>query len=82
MEPGFITLGDVGDRTETLVVACTRCDRVGRHPVVTLIRRYGPQFTIPDLLRVLSQGCPMRESVSNYDQCGIHCRDLPNLFRR
>jgi hypothetical protein len=81
MEPGFITLGEVARRAEALGVACTRCDRVGRHQVVTLISRYGPQFSIPDLLRLLSQGCPMRESVSNHDECGIHCTDLPNLFR-
>jgi hypothetical protein len=31
MEPGFITLGEVANRTEVLVVACTRCDWVGRH---------------------------------------------------
>ena len=82
MESGMITLGQVESRTEVLAVACTRCDRVGSHPVATLIRRFGPEFTIPDLLRVLSQGCPISESAGATDPCGIHCTDLANLFRR
>ena len=78
----MITLGQVASRTEVLVVACTLCDRAGRHPVATLLRRYGAGFNIPDLLRVLSQGCPKSESVEGPNSCGIYCADLPDLFRR
>jgi hypothetical protein len=81
MSSGSITLADIAKRTQVAAVACTRCDRAGRYPIDTLIRRYGREFSIPDLLRVLSQGCPMRESVRDYDLCGIHCPDLANLLR-
>jgi hypothetical protein len=58
MTSGSITLADIAKWTHVAVVACTRCDRAGRYPIDTLIRRYGREFSIPDLLRVLSQGCP------------------------
>ena len=63
-------------RTDTLQIACTECDRVGRYPLDTLIQRYGSGVRIPDLLRVLSAGCPMRESVSPYALCGCHVSEL------
>jgi hypothetical protein len=77
---GSITLYEIAARTDTLVVACTRCERVGRYPLPTLIRRYGRAFPIPLLLRDLSADCPKRESITVYDLCGIHCPDLPALF--
>jgi len=80
MIAGSITLGDVAGRTDTLAVACSRCDRAGRYAVATLIERHGPAFGIPDLLRMLSADCPKRASVSAYDLCGIHCPGLPALF--
>jgi hypothetical protein len=82
MSSGSLTLADVANRTQVLVVACTCCDRAGRYPITTLIDRHGGQCTIPNLLRVLSQGCPMWESASDHDMCGIHCRDLLDLFLR
>jgi hypothetical protein len=30
---------------------------------------------------IRTQGCLMWESAGNHDPCGIHCADLPNLFR-
>jgi hypothetical protein len=78
---GSITLADVAARTDTLAVACSRCDRAGRYPVATLIGRHGGWFTVPALLRILSADCPKRQqSVSAYDLCGVHCPDLPALF--
>jgi hypothetical protein len=67
-----LSLADLAARTDTLQIACTECDRVGRYPLDTLIQRYGSGVRIPDLLRVLSAGCPMRESVSPYALCGCH----------
>jgi hypothetical protein len=79
--PGSITLTAVAERTATLTVACTRCDRAGRYRLETLIARYGGSFGIPLLLGEMSADCPKRQSVSVYDLCGIHCPDLPSLFR-
>jgi hypothetical protein len=72
-----LTLSDVAAETDVLAVACTRCDRAGRHSLEPLIKRYGAQFSVPNLLRLLSVGCPMRESVSPYALCGIYCLDFP-----
>jgi hypothetical protein len=77
---GSITLAQVAERTTVLAVACSRCDRAGRYNLTTLIKQHGRSFTIPLLLRTLAADCPKRESGSNYDNCGIHCPDLPALF--
>jgi hypothetical protein len=47
----------------------------------TRIARHGCDFGIPPLPGELSAYCPKRKSVSVYDLCGIHCPDLPSLFR-
>jgi hypothetical protein len=80
MASGFITLDQVATHTAVLAVACSRCDRAGRYGLGTLIARHGPGFGIPSLLRLLSDDCPKRQSLSAYDLCGVHCPDLPTLF--
>lgn len=80
MPTGSLTLAQIVERTDSLNVGCTRCTRSGRYPLATLTERHGPEFGVPDLLRLLSLGCPMRKSVSAYDLCGIFCPDLPALF--
>ena len=55
---GSLTLRDVAAETDTLVVACSRCDRAGRYPVATLIEKHGRSFPIPTLLRTLAADCP------------------------
>jgi hypothetical protein len=64
MRSGSIMLANVAKQTDELAIACSKCDRTGRYRPQTLIRRYGPQFAISDLLGTLSVGCPMRESGS------------------
>jgi hypothetical protein len=66
------TLADVVVRADVLAIACSKCDRAGRYPVAKLAERYSPQFAVADLLRLLSVGCPMRESISPCAVCGIH----------
>jgi hypothetical protein len=66
---GSITLGEVAEHTAVLAVACSRCDRAGLYNLETLITRHGAEFGIPDLLRLLSDDCPKRASVSAYDLC-------------
>jgi hypothetical protein len=77
---GRITLGQVAERTDVLVVACNRCDRVERYPIATLIARYGLKFEVPRLLQSLSHHCPKRRSVNRSDLCGICCPELAKLF--
>jgi hypothetical protein len=80
MPSGLITLGEVAARTNELAIACSKCDRTGRYRLEPLIQRYGRQFAISDLLRTLSVGCPMWESVDPCALCGINCPDLARLF--
>jgi hypothetical protein len=80
MASGFITLDQVATHTAVLAVTCSRCDRAGRYSLDTLIARHGPGFGIPELLRLLSDDCPKRQSLSAYDLCGVHCPDLPTFF--
>ena len=77
---GSITLGEVGEHTPVLVVACTRCDRAGHYRLETLIDRHGEGFGIPKLLLLLSKDCPKRNSITVYDLCGVHCPELPSFF--
>ena len=77
---GSITLEQVDGHTPVLAVACDRCDRAGRYNLDALIARHGLNFSIPDLLMVLTQDCPKRLSLTHYDLCGIHCPDLPGFF--
>jgi hypothetical protein len=77
---GSITLGEVAEHTAVLAVACSRCERAGRYNLETLIARHGADFGIPDLLRLLSEDCPKRKSITVYDLCGIFCPDLPSFF--
>ena len=76
---GSITLGEAAEHTAVLVVACTRCDRAGQYNLDTLIARHGEDFGIPDL-RLLSDDCPKRKSITVYDLCGVHCPELPVFF--
>jgi hypothetical protein len=77
---GSITLGEAAKHTAVLTVACSRCERVGKYRLETLIARHGEDFGIPDLLRMLSDDCPKRKSVTIYDRCGVHCPELPSFF--
>jgi hypothetical protein len=77
---GAITLAAVAAKTDTLVVACSRCERAGRYSLHTLIINHGRRFGIPSLLAKLAGDCPKRKSVRAYDLCGIHCPDLSALF--
>jgi hypothetical protein len=79
---GSLTLSDVAERTDVLAVACSQCERAGRYPLASLIERHGQMYTIPTLLRTLSDDCPKRKSLSAYDLCGVHCPELPALFMR
>jgi len=80
MAGGSITLDQVAAHVAVLAVACSRCDRAGRYNLDTLIARHGANLGIPELLNLLSEDCPKRQSLSAYDLCGVHCPDLPTFF--
>jgi hypothetical protein len=79
---GAITLDRVAERTDVLVVACSRCDRSGRYRLDALIINHGRRFGIPSVLAKLSVDCPKRQSVSAYDLCGIHAPELGSVSAR
>jgi hypothetical protein len=79
---GAILLGDVGRRTEWLIVACKRCPRRGRVKVSTLIQKYSGAAEMPAILRELASDCPnLDEATDHYNRCQAHFPDLPRLFR-
>lgn len=82
MTAGSISLNEVAKKAATLTVACSRCDRTGLYRVNALIGLHGKDFGIPALLKVLAADCPKRQSVLDYDLCGLHCPDLPALLIR
>jgi hypothetical protein len=63
-------------------MACSRCDRRGRHSLAKLIAKYGSDKSGVELLRELSADCPQRESTSWYERCDPHCPELAALFRK
>jgi hypothetical protein len=79
---GSITLVEVANRTAVLAIACTRCDRARTYPLEMLVARHGGRIGIPTLLRMLTADCPNRSAFTEYDICGVHCPELPVLFRR
>lgn len=80
MKAGSITLADVAAKSQSLNIACSRCERAGRYRLDSLIALHGADFGIPILLDVLAADCPRLNSVSMYDRCGIHCADCPRFF--
>jgi hypothetical protein len=53
-------------------VSCAKCGRAGRDRKSTLLERYGPAMTMPDLRHELAQ-CPRRNNWS--DPCMVVYRD-------
>lgn len=70
------TLADLARGIDTATIACSKCDRGDRYPLAASLARYGPRFAVADWLRLLSMGCPMRESVDPYARCGIHVAEF------
>jgi hypothetical protein len=83
MKSGSITLGDVSDRSaeRSLAFNCKVCGRSGSRNLDKLIEEHGPDFSIPELLRLVSADCPKRSGTGQiHDVCGAHCPGLPALF--
>jgi hypothetical protein len=84
MTPGYLTLDQISDRTLSLDVACTRCERHGRYSLAALVRQHGRDKSVPAWLRDLSADCPRRldPGASIHDMRGVHCPGLAALFPR
>ena len=56
-------------RGPLLGVVCEPCQRRERYEVEGLIRQYGADAKLTNLLPALVADCPKRRSVSVYDRC-------------
>ena len=66
---GAVTLRDVRAAGEAHVaIACGQCERKGRYGVAGLLETHG-DIALPDLLAVLSEGCPKRIAGKPFDRC-------------
>ncbi len=54
---------------------CSKCGRSGQYRKAMLIKRYGADVALPDLLHMIGAGCPKMDALGN-DPCGAHYRDL------
>jgi hypothetical protein len=64
---GALILSEV--RVPVLSVVCAPCGRRERYDVERLMRQYGWNAKLTDLLPPLVKDCPKRRSVSIYDRC-------------
>jgi hypothetical protein len=56
-------------RVPVLTVVCEPCGRRERYDVERLMREYGGDTKLPDLLAALTADCPRRRSFSVHDRC-------------
>lgn len=68
---GALTLATCG--LDPMEVACPRCARAGRYRLERLIARFGPDASLPDVLRELAR-CPQTASFS--DPCQVRFPQL------
>jgi hypothetical protein len=72
-------LGDYPADTDFVRFGCTKCTRRGQYALATLLRKYGPDKKLPELIAEISADCPKRSagSVSIMDLCGAHLLNPP-----
>ncbi len=64
---GALSLADFP--SQTVEIACSRCDRHGRYAKARLAAKYGPGIALPELLRRISGDCPQRAQLGTRS-CG------------
>lgn len=69
---GSWTLGEISARQGMIEIACWKCERRGRLRTAPLLKRYGPELQMPDLLPLLAEGCPRLGAVSIHDRFGAY----------
>lgn len=66
---GAVTLRDLKLSGDGFVaIECAPCARRGRYSVDKLLQAHG-DLTLPDLLAVLTEGCPKRVAAKPFDMC-------------
>jgi hypothetical protein len=75
-QPGgdAVLLLDYPDRV--VRIECRYCERTGRHGLARLVRRFGPEAGLPDVLKALSADCPRRQDRRFNGPCGAGFPDL------
>ena len=73
MPKGSISLAEAAQWSALLRLACAACGRRGQYRIDRLLRRFGPDITLPDLRHELAQ-CPRRGSMS--DPCQVEYEGL------
>jgi hypothetical protein len=75
-----ILLGEIVERTASVEILCSKCERRGRYHTERLVRDYGPTASLSAVFTVLKSDCPRREAVSLNDRCDVYCPDLAKHF--
>ena len=55
---GYISLGEIAQRLNVLVIQCDRCGRRGQYPLRKLIAKYGADASIEPLQNDITADCP------------------------
>ncbi|MDO9713795.1 hypothetical protein [Paracraurococcus lichenis] len=77
--PGAVLLREFpGD---LVLVECRRCPRRGRYRLATLLQRFGPTATLPEVLVALSADCDRRRDWRHDGPCGAGFPDLVRTNR-
>ena len=63
--------------TDPIEIECQECGRYGRYPKAALIKRYGEDLVLPDLLRAVSGDCEKRSAPSTQACGAIYPRLVP-----
>ena len=77
---GAIIFGDLIGKLDVLQVACDKCGRKGRYPVVRLIEQSGRDAKAIDWLAEITADCPKKQAGNMSDQCAARCPDLPRVM--
>ena len=73
---------------DPIEVECKKCGRNGRYRKAALIKKYGGDIVLPDLLALIAGDCDKRTALGNQG-CGaiypalgrVQKRNLPSEFR-
>ena len=73
---------------DPIEVECKKCGRNGRYRKAALIKKYGGDIVLPDLLALIAGDCDKRTTLGNQG-CGaiypalgrVQKRNLPSEFR-
>jgi hypothetical protein len=73
MPEGSLSLAEYP--TALVRLKCDKCGRSGQYRKATLIKKYGADIPLPELLRRIAADCPKMDALGN-DPCGAHYLDL------